>query len=195
VNRLSKMLLRVSWCGMFAETALAPLYTALANRFGGDLLDAGIGYAIFSVATGIFVMIAGSTMWFEKNKARLVFWGFIMAGCCDLLYLIVVNKWQFFAVQVGLGLAIGMLDPAWDGLYSEQSPDNESHGRRWAFASGGQKLFMGLAALTGGLIVSTIGFRWLFIVLAIVDALAVYFAWRVLKTSKTTPSYGKSKTH
>jgi hypothetical protein len=176
---LSKFLLKASFIGTFAETMLVPLYTALTNKFGGGILDAGIGYAIFCIATGVFVVAIGSTKWFESNTKSLVFWGFAIAGVCDLAYLLVQNKYEFWLVQLSLGLAVGMLNPAWDALYSEDAGKNESHGKRWSFWTGGINFVTGTSALVGALIVTYWSFNWLFLIMAICDIGAVYYSYKV----------------
>lgn len=179
---LSKLLLKASFVGTFAETMLVPLYTALTNKFGGDILDAGIGYAIFCIITGIFVAVVGSTKWFERNTKSMVFWGFLVAGLCDMAYLLVVNKYEFWLVQLVLGISVGMLNPAWDALFSDDADADESQGKRWSFWTGGINFVTGTAALVGALIVTYIGFDWLFVIMAACDAGAVYYSYKVWKT-------------
>lgn len=190
---LAKFLLKASFAGTFAETMLVPLYAILTQRFHGDVLDAGIGYGIFSITTGVFVALVGQTDWFERNTKSMVFWGFLVAGICDLLYLAVQNTIEFFAVQVLLGLAIGMLNPAWDALYSEDDDENVSQAKKWSFWTGGINFVTGVSALLGAVIVSTIGFQWLFVIMAACDTLAIYYSWRVWRLVPET-EIGKDTT-
>jgi len=178
---LSKLLLKASMIGTFAEGMLVPLYTALTQKFGGNILDAGIGYSIFCIATGIFVVLVGSTKWFERNTKSLIFWGFLVAGLCDTAYLLVQNKYEFWLVQLVLGISVGMLNPAWDALYSEDAAVGDSHGKRWSFSTGGMSFVTGVSSLTGALIVTYIGFNWLFVIMAACDVGAVYYSWKVWK--------------
>ena len=184
---LPKLLLKCSFAGTFAETMLVPLYAILAQRFHGDILDAGIGYAIFSITTGIFVAAVGQTKWFERNVKSMVFWGFLVAGVCDLRYLAVQNTVEFFIVQVLLGLAVGMLNPAWDAIYSEHDDSEVSQAKKWSFWTGGISFVTGCSALLGSVIVSTIGFKWLFVIMAACDLLAIWYAWKVWKTVDGLP--------
>ena len=177
---LSKLLLKASFAGTFAETMLVPLYTSLTNRFGGGILDAGIGYALFSIITGLFIMLIGRTKWFERHTNSMVFWGFTVAGLCDLAYLLVRNKWEFFLVQCVLGLSVGMLNPAWDTLFSDDTSEEESTGKRWSFWTGGVSFVTGTSALTGALIVTFLGFNSLFVLMAVCDLLAIYYSFKVM---------------
>lgn len=179
---LSKLLLKASFIGTFAEMMLVPLYTALTNRFGGSLLDAGIGYALFSIITGLFVMLVGRTKWFSNNVRSMVFWGFLVAGICDLAYLTASNKFEFFAVQMVMGLSVGMLNPAWDALFSDDAQEKETHGQRWSFWTGGISFVTGTSALLGAVIVTYLSFTWLFVIMAVCDSLAVYYSYKVWRS-------------
>jgi MFS family permease len=90
--------------------------------------------------------------------------------------LFVENRWQLFAAQVVAGLATGLLEPAWDSLFTDDI--EHSSARHWSIWAGGTHLAAGLAALTGGLIVSYFSFEALFITMAAVDTAAVLVAWR-----------------
>ena len=182
---LSKQLLKASFVGTFAETMLVPLYTAMTNKFGGSILDAGIGYAVFCIITGLFVALVGGTKWFERNQKSMVFWGFLVAGLCDLAYLAVQNKFEFFAVQVACGLAVGMLNPAWDALFSDDGGEDESQGKRWSFWTGGINFVTGTSALAGAFIVTYLSFNCLFIVMALCDLGAIYYSFKVWKYPET----------
>jgi hypothetical protein len=177
MNKLSKTLLMASFTGTFAETMLLPIWATFTERVGGSVLDAGIGYAIFSIVTGLFVMIVGSTAWFNRNTRAMVFGGFLLAGIGDMMYMAVHNKWELFAVQCFIGISVGMLNPAWDSLYCED--EGQSDASRWSFWTGGINFIVGISAIVGSLIVTYLGFYWLFPIMAITDMAAVYYSWKV----------------
>jgi hypothetical protein len=181
VTKLSKSLLKASFAGTYAETMLTPLYAGLTNQIGGTLLDAGVGYAMLNLTTGIVVILIGRTLWFEVNINWMVFWGFTMAGLCDLLYLLVRDRWQFFAVQIMLGLAVGLLNPAWDALYSDDDDETQSRAKKWSFWTGGVSFVIGASALTGALVTAWLGFKSLFVLMALCDLVAIYYSWQVAK--------------
>lgn len=174
-----KLLLKASFAGTFAETMLLPMWAILTHKVGGNLMDAGIGYGVFSIVTGIIVMTIGSTEWFNANIKYMVFWGFTIAGTADLLYILVSTKYELFAVQCLCGIAVGFLNPAWDVMFTDTEEEND--GAKWSFWNGGISFITGLAALAGAGIVTLFGFQWLFVGMAAFDLLAIYFAWKVMK--------------
>lgn len=176
---LAKNLLKASFAGTYAETMLTPLYAGLTSEIGGTIGDAGLGYGILNLITGLIVVFVGRTAWFEANMKRMVFAGFTLAGVCDLLYLLVGNRWEFFGVQMLMGLAVGLLNPAWDALYSDDG--EEASGKKWSFWTGGVSFVVGCSALTGAAVIHFFSFKVLFIFMAVCDTLAIYYSWRVMK--------------
>ncbi len=176
LSRQSKFLLKASFAGTFAETMLVPFWAFLTNRVGGSILDAGIGFAIFSLITGIAVVTIGQTKWYERNVNWMVFWGFLVGGAGDFIYILVRNKYQLFANQALIGLAVGFLNPAWDTLFTENK--DESSSKKWSFWNGGINFITGVSALAGGFVVAKYGFNTLFITMGVIDALAIYYAYR-----------------
>lgn len=180
MNKLSKLLLKASWIGSMAEAMLLPMWALLVKRVGGDLIDAGAGYAIFCIATGIAVMGVGRTEWFTRHVKAIVFWGFTIAGICEFSYLFVYNILQLFLLQSLIGVSVGLLGPAWDSLYAL---DTEEPAKKWSFWSGGQSFLTGIAALLGGFILKSFGWTALFIVMGLIDLISVYYAYALWKTA------------
>ena len=182
LNPMSKNLLKASFVGTFAETMLLPVWAVLTDKVGGSVLDAGIGYAIFCILTGIVVILVGRAAWYEKHIKCMVFWGFVITGLAELSYLAVSNKYELFLVQSVVGISVGILNPAWDTLYTASIGD-EDNGKRWSFWNGGVSFVTGVAAIVGGLIVIYCGWYWLFIGMAAFDLWAIYYAYLVWQDS------------
>jgi hypothetical protein len=177
---LSGLLLKASFFGTFAESALAPIWATLVGKVGGSLLDVGIGYAIFMIVTGALVMTVGQTDWFNDRAKAFIFWGFLIAGVGDVAYLLVGNKWELFLVQCIIGISVGFLNPAWDAVYSTEIEEG-GESKAWSLWSGGVSFFMGVSGLLGSFIVWKFGFNYLFITMGLFDIFAVLTAWRVWK--------------
>lgn len=177
MTKLSKTLIKASFVGTFAEQMLLPIWSKLVDRVGGNILDAGIGFAIFSIITGFTVIVLGRTKWYEKNVNWMVFWGFAVAGIAEVSYIFVGNRWELYLVQSIVGVSVGLLNPAWDALYSED--EETSHSKKWSFWSGGVSFVIGVASIVGAFIVKRFGWTTLFVSMGISDVLATYYAWRV----------------
>jgi MFS family permease len=166
----------VSFLTTFAESMLVPMYAAFTEKVGGSILDAGVAFAVFSIATGLVVILVGTRPWFQTHVRVFLIVGLLVSTMCNVSYVFVANRWQLFGAQTLAGLATGLIEPAWDALFT----DDIEHwpARHWSIWAGGTHLVGGAAALIGGLAVAYFSFRALFLSMAFVDAIATVVAWR-----------------
>ncbi len=181
LSRQAKVLLKISFLTTFAESMLVPIYSTFTEEVGGNILDAGIAFAVFSIATGVAVIVVGTQPWFQVHLMKFLMAGFALSAVCDLAYIFVRNTWQLFAVQIAIGLATGFIEPAWDSLFTEDVEAGSA--RHWALWAGGSHLATGFAAIAGGLIVSLVSFNALFVSMCVVDLLAMAVTWRSQRTA------------
>jgi MFS family permease len=174
LSKQARLLLRISFLVTFAESMLVPIYAAFTEAVGGSILDAGIAFAVFSIATGLVIGLLGTRPVFQRRIKLFLAMGLWTSVCCDVGYVFVHNKWQLFAVQVFAGLATGLIEPAWDSVFSDGI--EEPSAKHWSIWAGGTHFLAGLAALAGGLIVAPLSFTVLFLAMAAVDALAASIA-------------------
>ncbi|MGA7742107.1 MAG: MFS transporter [Polyangia bacterium] len=176
LSRQRRLLVTISFLTTFAESMLVPMYAAFTESVGGSILDAGIAFACFSMATGAFVSLIGTRPCFQQHVRTFLVLGFLGSACCDISYIFVQNRWQLFAAQVIAGLATGLIEPAWDSLFTDAI--EHSSARHWSIWSGGTHLIAGAAALLGGAIVAYCSFTALFVTMGLVDTAATVLAWR-----------------
>jgi MFS family permease len=175
-TRQGRILLAISFLTSFAESMLVPMYAAFTEKVGGSILDAGIAFAVFSMATGIVVALIGTRPWFQQHVRSCLVLGFLVSSACAVSYVFVANRWQLFAAQVVAGLATGLIEPAWDALFTDDI--EHSSAKHWSIWAGGTHLAAGVASLVGGLIVAYFSFNALFLSMAAIDAFATFVAWR-----------------
>jgi MFS family permease len=176
LSRQARLLLKISFLTAFAESMLVPVYAVFTEKVGGSILDAGIAFAAFSIATGVIVAVVGTRSWFQDHIKGFLILGFLGSALCDLSYVFVQNKWQLFAAQTVAGLATGLIEPAWDSLFTDDI--EHSSARHWSIWAGGSHMVTGLAALAGGLIVAYGSFTILFVAMGLIDTVAIFVAWR-----------------
>jgi MFS family permease len=174
LSRQARLLLKMSFVTTFAESMLVPMYAAFTERVGGSILDAGIAFAAFSIATGIVVSLVGTRSWFQNHIKLFLVLGFVISAICDFSYLLVANRWQLFAAQVVAGLATGLVEPAWDSLFTDDI--EQASAKYWSIWAGGTHLIAGIAALVGGAIVAYLSFTTLFVTMGLMDSLAALLA-------------------
>jgi MFS family permease len=101
--------------------------------------------------------------------------GFLVSACCDASYVFVQNRWQLFAVQIVAGLATGLIEPAWDSLFTDDI--EHSSAKHWSVWAGGSHLVAGAAALIGGIVVAYASFSALFLSMCLIDTTAFFVAY------------------
>jgi MFS family permease len=175
----ARLLLKISFLVTFAEAMLVPIYAAFTEQIGGSILDAGIAFAVFSMATGGVVILIGTRSWFQHHIKTFLMLGFVMSAGCDISYIFVSNRWQLFGAQMVAGFATGLIEPTWDALFTDDI--EHSSAKHWSIWAGGTHLVTGAAALLGGAIVARYSFRTLFVTMAAIDALALVIAWKNLR--------------
>jgi MFS family permease len=176
LSRQVRLLVTISLLTTFAESMLVPMYAAFTERVGGSILDAGIAFACFSIATGAFVSLIGTRPCFQHHVKAFLVLGFLGSACCDISYVFVQNRWQLFAAQVIAGLATGLIEPAWDSLFTDAI--EHSSAKHWSIWSGSTHMVAGAAALLGGVIVAYFSFPVLFVTMGLIDMVATFVAWR-----------------
>src|SRR5579863_10202487 len=77
VSREARLLLKISFLTTFAESMLVPMYSAFTEKVGGSILDAGIAFAAFSMATGALITLIGTRPWFHLHVRTCLMIGFL----------------------------------------------------------------------------------------------------------------------
>jgi len=173
------VLYTASWLGWFSAAMLGPIYAIFVQRIGGDLLDAGIAWAIFSIVMGVLTLIIGrfEDKTFDRRKA--VVFGYIVLTLATVGYLFVRSPIQLFIAQAFLGLGAAINYPAWDTLFSHAvTKDRET--TQWAAQEGGIQIVGGIAALAGSYVANKYGFPILFIIMACVQGLSMIVSLHLL---------------
>ena len=180
MNRVQKYLLIASFSIAFADSMLLPLYSIFVNKIGGSLIDAGTGYALFSILIGVVTIITSKIEWFSRNLKLVMFVGFVIATLGDFCYILVTDYIELFIVQMINGVAVGLLNSAWETLYTG-SINKGSEYKAWTFWGGGENISIGVAALVGSITVTLFGFNTLFISMTVINIITVYCAFIVYR--------------
>jgi MFS family permease len=150
----------------FAVGMLGPIYAIFAQRVGGDIVIASSAIAIYTAVIGILILIFGR---FEDrlDKKKV----FILGRAINVVgigsYLLVASPVDLFIVQGILGVAIAMMNPTFESLYSRGLRKGHE-AFEWSIWEGSINLVLAGAALTGGFIAATFGFNALFILMTTV---------------------------
>jgi|ERR1700722_4650501 len=178
MSKLSKYLLLASFFGTCGESMITPLYGMFVSKIGGSIIDAGVGYAIFSILTGVIIYLSGKIKWFTNNLELVVFLGFLISSIGDFSYFFVHNAFGLFLVQATNGISVGLLNPAWETLYTEDTEEGEAH-KSWILWGAGVNISIGVAALLSACITTLFSFKTMFITTALVNGIAVYYSFSI----------------
>lgn len=159
---------------------LGPIYAVFVGKIGGDIIEAGSGFALFMLTAGAVVFLLAA--WEDKSKhlKKFVIAGYGLGAIGILGYFFVNSSTSFFIVQVLLGISVALKDPAYDALFSKS---NKRHlALAWGEWEAVDYFALGIGAITGAFIAEKLGFQALF---ALMFAMAMFsFITSLLLTKK-----------
>lgn len=176
LNGKLKILLVTNGMILFAAAMLGPIYALFVDKIGGDLLDASLAGATFSVTAGIAVFLSGKLSDRVKENELIVMTGYLFMGFGFFLYTQIDSMVQLLFVQVIIGLGEALYSPSFDALYSKYL-DGDRSGSQWGTWESMNYFSAAAGAVSGGIVVSFLSFDALFLgmsVLAIGSALYIY---------------------
>jgi len=169
MHKILKILITSSIFYNFTAGMLGPIYALFALRIGGDILVASSAIAIYAAVVGILILIFGR---FEdrldKKKVFIAGRAINVVGIAG--YMFVSSPFDLFIVQGILGIAIAMMNPTFEALYSRGLRKGHE-AFEWSVWEGTINIMIAIAAVTGGLVASLFGFQTLFAFMTVTAAL------------------------
>ena len=162
MRRELKVLLVADAMLLLAMEMFGPLYAVFVQEIGGDLLTAGWAYATFSFTGGVVILILSRLVGDIRGREFLVPLGYAICSLGILGYLFVTRPVHLFAVQVVMGLALAVLTPACDALYSRYL-DEDRAVYQCGLEEAQDYIVPAFAAALGGAIAKFFGFQVLFL--------------------------------
>ncbi|HYK57079.1 MAG TPA: MFS transporter [Flavisolibacter sp.] len=187
---LTGIVLAVITFWLFAQTTLN-----IAPVMGADLKISpnlnNLAVSITALFSGIFIVVAGGLA-DRMGRVKLTYIGLLLSIIGSLLIVISPSGTAVFllAGRILQGLSAACIMPATLAL-TKAYYDGKERQRAISFWSIGSWGGSGLSALFGGLIASTIGWRWIF-VLSILVAIISYLLIRGTPESKSTATDKKA---
>ncbi|MFA5889271.1 MAG: MFS transporter [Candidatus Paceibacterota bacterium] len=157
----------------FANLALGmigPIYAIFVEQIGGDILDASWAYFTYMFTSGVVMYLISKWEDRSKHKEKLVFYGYLLTSLGCLLYIFVYNQTTLLITQVILGLSMAILSPVFDSVYSHYVIKKEE-ASNWGIWEAMNYMVAAVAAIIGGYIANTFGFKILFLIMFLVSVL------------------------
>lgn len=175
-------LLGASLLANFADSLFGPLYAVYVQNIGGDVLDIGNSMAIYSITTGVLIIIFGKVSDYISKEILTVF-GFALGAIGTLCYLIIETTIELYALQILFALSTAILSAPLSALFA-QHIDTKKSGLLWALEGGGGKIIAGIGLLLGTTITYTFGFNTTFLVIFALQIGATLFQAKVFLESR-----------
>ena len=149
---------------VFALGMFGPIYAIYVQNIGGDILAAGTAWSIFTIVSGLGILVMGKLQDRIKNDKPAIMLGYALDALGFLGYFFVSNVKQLFLVQVLLGIGTVIKTPAYDSFYTKYL-EKGKFASQWAAWEATWYIVTGIAALSGAFLVKTFGFKFLFLVM------------------------------
>jgi len=174
MNKIAKSLLITESFWIFGSGLFLPIFAIFSQRVGGDILDAGIAAGLFLIVTSTLEWPIGRLLDRFKEKWFIVV-DYFLEGLIFIGYAFVNSIWLLFILQVFLGIADAIGNPAWESLY-DKNTTNKNSGRAWASAHMYPGYFSAIGILIGSALVKFYGFNLVFLSGAVFSFLAGFLA-------------------
>jgi MFS family permease len=171
-------LLTSSLVANFADSLFGPLYAIYVQNIGGDILDVGNTMALYSIMTGVLIILFGKLSDHGRKELYATL-GFALSAMGTLGYVIVKTPFQLYLLQIIFAVSTALLTAPFSALFAEHI-DKSKAGLLWALEGGGSKIIFGLGLLLGTYITYRFGFVTVFVVVFILQACSAFILGRTL---------------
>lgn len=157
----------------FGAGVFGPIYAIFVEKVGGNILDAGIAWAIFLISIGLFEMLVSKYIDSYKSKNILIATS-TLYSIVIFSYIFVSNVYQLFILQLIAGIILAVDNPAWSSWYAKLQKDGK-RGHDFALMYMSNNLARGFAVLIGAAIAQFFGFKVIFALSAVFVLLGALF--------------------
>ena len=166
MKNILKLLLLSSFLINLSAGLFGPLYAVFVEQIGGDLLTAGLAFAVFSIVSGVLIYIFGKWEDRIKHQENILIISRFLTVLGTIGYLLIQSPAHLFAVQIVFGISSALITPAFDSMYSKNLTKGK-YASQWGAWESMYAITVGIAAIIGGYLAQTYGFKTLFIVMVI----------------------------
>ncbi|NTV24109.1 MAG: MFS transporter [Nanoarchaeota archaeon] len=156
-----KLLLLINSFFVFAINLFAPFYAVYVQKIDAAVLHIGGIWSFFLLSVGLLTFFISR---FENHKEHADYFliaGFMCRALGWLSYIFADSLWQLYAIQLLMALGEALGTPAYNLIYSSYLTKGE-YATDWGASSALSSIITAGAAFTGGIIITTLGFSWLF---------------------------------
>lgn len=179
VNRVVKFLIYSDFAIKSGFGFIAPIFAVfiMGQIKGASLTTVGIAEMVLLLTRGVFqIPIAriADRKKREKDDFTFMLAGSLLLVIIPLLYLFTLQVWQLIFIQFFHGLALSLLTPAWDAIFTRHL-DHDRVSEEWGFYETGAVMGAAFTALFGGVIADYFGFNYLFLLVSLFSLASCVF--------------------
>lgn len=158
------------------------------NISGGNLTTVGVATTIFLI-TKAFIQLPFSLQVDQSSRSFSVKWliiGSFIITLTPLIYLFATHIIHIFIAQFLYGLGSGLTYPTFLGLWSTHL-DRNQESFEWSLYSTLVALGNAIAAVLGATLTQSIGFRFTFIVVALMSFISALILFKLTNSAQKNP--------
>ncbi len=176
INRVIRILIQSDIFLNMGWGFLAPVFAVfiLQNIKGGDVKVAGFAAMVYWLSKSLLQIPIGKYLdkhLGEKDDFYFMVFGIILAGLSALAYLISYLPVHIYLCQIIQAIGMAMLIPSWCAVFTRHI-DKNKEAYEWGLDSTGLGFATGIAGALGGVLAASIGFKYLFLLVAFFNLLA-----------------------
>lgn len=151
---------------VLAGSLLGPLYAVYVQRLSHDgVLTISTSWSVFLFSTTLFMFLI-SRVGDRAHKDDLLISGFLVRAFVWISYIFIHSITALILLQILLGLGEALGTPAFSAIFAEHL-DKNAHIKEYADYQLISNILSASGVLFGGFVVSTYGFKPLFLLMAI----------------------------
>ncbi len=150
---------------------------------GGSLELVGIAVGVHWVVKSLiqpFLAYRMDKVKGEQDDMAFLLNGMIIATVIPIMYIFVWGVWHVILLEAIRGAGLAMVVPTLSGILTRHV-DKDWESYTWSLQSTGIGLAAGFSAIFGGVIAAFLGFKVVFILVAIINAIATVITYFAIK--------------
>lgn len=157
---------------------LSPIYALFVLQINGNEFIAGASWSLYLITAGLIMLFFSKKEDIARSYKPFLVAGYTIAAISTFMYLAISSIPQLFLLQFVHAIGIGLLTPSLRAAYTTlQNQKQKAH--EWALFDGGLFILQGIAALSGGAILSLLGFTTLFLCMGALQLISAFMVSRI----------------
>ena len=165
---------------------IAPIFAIFVTGQinGGSLELVGIVVGVHWIVKSViqpFLAYRMDAVKGEHDDMKFLLKGTLIATVIPLMYLFVSEAWHVILLEAIRGVGLAMVIPTLSGILTRHV-DKDWEAYTWSLESTGVGLAAGFSAIFGGVVATLLGFKAVFVMVALINACSMAVTYFAIKT-------------